>query len=137
MTWNDVLAAMDDGNIQNGNAANAGDGPKHMMLLHMMRLMRKRLQTIVETHAGGGVYCVPSDSFCLNVPGESILTQHQRRANLPPASEGQVYYSASGDQILSNMPPECTYIAFDNNPRTRERLQAVARYRGREQSLRS
>ena len=98
------------------------------------------LQTIVETHSGGGIYRVPADNFCLNVPARSILAQHQTAAALPsaaaaPAGPGLAYYSASGDQILTKMPKGCTYVAFDANPRTRQRLQRVAEYRGRADSL--
>jgi hypothetical protein len=126
---------LDDDNIQNRNAANAGDALKHAALLACLETAGSPLRTIVETHAGGGIYRVPADSFCIGLPEESILGRHQRRAALPPADPDCAFYSASGDQILTHLRDGGRYIAFDNNPLTSQRLRLVAAYRGRAEAL--
>ncbi|MGC8542045.1 MAG: hypothetical protein ACP5QA_15650 [Phycisphaerae bacterium] len=124
-----------DANAQNKHSANAGDGPKHIAWLTIMRMLADlptgSLKSIVETHSGGGIYAVAPDSFCLNLPPASILARHQAAAQLSPRPDGTSLYSASGDQALLNMPADCNYFAYDINTTTAQRLAAVAAYRNR------
>ena len=129
--WKAVVNELRDGNQQNANAANAGDGPKHVAWLTFISMLGDRLKTLVETHSGGGIYEVPRDRFCVKLPAESILGKHQRDWKLPVAGVGNVYYSASGDQALCHLPPGSRYVAFDKCGKTAERLRAVAEWRGR------
>ena len=130
-----IAALLQDGNAQNRHAANAGDGPKHIGWLTFIEILGDGLGTLVETHSGGGVYRVAENQFCVGLPATSILGRHQATAGLPPPDKGGAYYSASGDQALLRMPVRCTYLAYDKERTTANRLQAVARWRGRQASL--
>jgi len=135
LRWGELDILLNDGNPQNGNAANAGDGPKHIAWLTTIDVMGANLKLLLETHSGGGVYVVPEASFCVDLPEDSILGRHQRHAALPPRTSGGRWYSASGDQALLRMPTGCAYVAYDNRPTTSERLEHVACLRSRARDL--
>ena len=56
MPWRAVENLLDGGNRQTDNAANAGDGPKHMACLTFISVLGTWLKTFVGTHPGGGIY---------------------------------------------------------------------------------
>lgn len=130
-----LVPLLADDNRQNKNAANAGDGPKHAAWIACMQRLGNRLALVVETHAGGGIYQVPADSFCVGLPDASILGRHQRAAGFPTAPVGTTYYSASGDQALVLLPAAARYVAFDKEQRTTKRLALLAKARRRDAAL--
>jgi hypothetical protein len=135
MDWDSVDNLLNDGNQQNPNAANAGDGPKHIAWLTFIEIMGPHLKTVVETHSGGGIYRVPPNSFCVGLGSSSILGRSQFAAEIPATDQREVYFSASGDQALRHMPDGCRYIAFDKCVGAANRLKEVAHGRERSRDL--